>query len=426
MRFARTGLSSRRWVLAISDQIVSASSNAANLIVAAFLLSDVDAAGQMMLAVTIVYFAVNFIRSFVGDVLLVVMPRSATDHDRQELVRNATTTASAIVLVAIPAMLLLQLTAPAQLNLRYLAWGALVLPAIALQDVGRYVAFSTNSPAKALQIDIIWVAVQAMLVGLLTITGRVTAATLILAWGAGALIGAIVWLAAHRLNPLRGSPMSWLSVSKGLSGWFSATSVIGQIQVQILAMGISGVGGPSAFAQFRLAQVAILAPAQNAGMAAMSVLTPRSSRLSERCDVDAIRTQTRQSIIAISLVAVPALALLCVLARPLLRAYLPSYLPAAALAIPMAIYAYLYVIQAPYNSAFRGMLSGERVFGYGLASSLFAVGGFSIGIWFGGVVGACWGLASALALSTLLAHLIHRRSVVRLGSPTELLRKSSP
>jgi O-antigen/teichoic acid export membrane protein len=124
-------------------------------------------------------------------------------------------------------------------------------------------------------------------------------------------------------------PGRWLAEIRQLSGWFTATALLGQIQVQLVAFLVAGALGPAAFARLRLAQTAILAPAQNLMMATMGLLAPRASRLAAAGNNDQLRRHVRVLAWTLAAVATAAIAIVVPLARPALQAVLPHYADAA-------------------------------------------------------------------------------------------------
>jgi len=80
-----------------------------------------------------------------------------------------------------------------------------LLPALLLQDYWRAMAFACHRPDRALLNDSVFVAFQIIAIGGVVAAGRRTAPWFILAWGIGALAGAVVGFRQFRVAPhLRG------------------------------------------------------------------------------------------------------------------------------------------------------------------------------------------------------------------------------
>ncbi|MGH8877877.1 MAG: hypothetical protein ACRD0P_11115, partial [Stackebrandtia sp.] len=185
---------------------------------------------------------------------------------------------------------------------------------------------------------------------------------------------------------------------------FTGSAVIGQAQIQLIALLIPGLLGASAFAGLRLAQLVILQPVQNLVLASMGMLVPRTAALAEAGDLAGLRAQTRR-VLAISL-ALAAVLLLVVMfaAGPLLDWYRDgAYAEVAALALPVGIQAGVYLLQIPFTATLRGLRQGRRVF---VQYSLFTVAsllGAGLGAVGYGLPGAAWGLTfgSAVGLAAM-------------------------
>jgi O-antigen/teichoic acid export membrane protein len=398
--------------MGLADQIVSALSNAAAMVLPAVLLVDDHEAGAAMLALTVAYVVLSVNRSFIGDVLLAHASRQ-DDDSRARLVRDGS---AAALLVGVAAGLVffgvwLVWPSTGQLDLSQLIWVAPAMPFLVLQDTGRYAALAARQPERALVLDSIWVVVQALLVAGVVIQGHPTGGALLGCWGAGAAISAGCWMLRDRLNPLRGRPQRWLAETRHLSGWFATTAVLGQVQVQLIAFLVAGTLGTAAFARLRLAQTAVIAPVQNLMMAAMGLLVPRSSVLTAAGRMAELRRQTRVLALGATGLAAAILVVVILLAEPLLQVALPRYADAAPLRYPLGIQAGLYLVQIPYAAALRGMQSGRLLLIQYVVFSIVSVTGLIIGAHVAGLIGAAWGLCAGAAAGLLTMMLLYRVAV---------------
>src|SRR5947209_912511 len=284
-----------RWVATgLIDQVVIAAANAGLTLLALAVVSPRERAGQLLLSLSLGYLVLGLNREFVGNVLLAQVSR-LDGADRDRMVRNALAAAFCVGCLAAVALLAVwafwRHPVP-KADLRDLVWLAPFLPAILLHDTGRYVYLSEREPARALRIDLVWVATQigAIVAGALTI--GMLPGLLPASWGLGAVVGAGVFLVRSRVPAWRGDPRHWLAETRKLSGWFTATGVIGQLHVQAIGFVVTGQLTPDKLAYLRTAQTTLLQPMQNFVTAMMGLLVPRSSRLAADGDRAGLRRQT--------------------------------------------------------------------------------------------------------------------------------------
>jgi O-antigen/teichoic acid export membrane protein len=400
---------SRRVPLGLADQIVSALSNAAAILLPLVLLPDQQEAGAAILALTVAYVVLSVNRSFVGEVLLAHASRQDVTV-RARLVRDGAAAALVVGIVAGLVMFGVSALWPdtGNLDLSQLIWVAPAMPFVVIQDTGRYAAFAARQPERALVLDSVWVIVQALLVTGLVMWGHPTGGTLLACWGAGAAAGAVCWLLRDRLSPLAGRPRRWLTETRHLSGWFATTAVLGQVQVQLVAFLVAGTLGTAAFARLRLAQTVVIAPVQNLMMAAMSLLVPRSSLLVAGGKMAELRRQTRKLTVAAVGLAVGVFVIVMLLAEPLLQVALPRYADAAPLRYPLSIQAGIYLIQIPYAAALRGMQAARLLLLQYVIFAIVSIGGLIVGAHAGGLFGAAWGLCVGAAAGLVTMMVLYR------------------
>jgi len=402
----------RRLSVGLVDQAVVALANAANPILAAALLSK-RAAGIMLLALAVAYAANGLGRAFVGEVVLAHAPR-LDEPDRRALVRDGA--ATALCLGVFAALLLVALWASGvSASLGDLVWAAPAVPAVLLQDTGRHAALAAAAPARALAIDAGWVAVQASIIVGLALAGAISGGTLLAAWGAGAAVAAAGWLIRDRVNPLRGRPRRWLAETRHLSGWFTATAVVGQGHTLAVAFSVVGILDEAAYALLRLAQVTVLQPLQNLITAMNALLVPRASRLSGTRDAAALQHQTIRAALALGGFGMVLVVVAPLAAPPLLRWLLPEYVAVAALALPIAVQGMIYLAQVPFTAALRGMQRARSLLVQYVFFSAVSLAAFVTGARLGGLVWAAWGLTAGAAVGFVVMVSAYRLALRRLG-----------
>jgi O-antigen/teichoic acid export membrane protein len=408
-----TRLRTSRWVtFGLVDQAVIALANAGNTLLALTLL-DRTRAGIMLLSLGIGYFVIGVNRAFVGEVLLTLASRYEGERQR-ELIRDGAAAALTFALAA--ALLLgsvwLLLPARGGIDLRDLIWVAPFLPSLLLHDTARYSYLADRRPSRALVIDAVWVGTQ--LVGVLVIVaaGLVSAGGLFACWGLGATAGAAMFLLRSRIRPWRGSPRRWVSETRHLSGWFTATALVGQFQGQAVGFLVTNQLSPRELSGLRGAQTALLQPVQNFITAVMGLLVPRASRLAAAAQsgtdgaqaAAGLRRQTRTLALGFAVFGAVLVAVVVPVAR-LVLVHLPKFADIVPLALPIALQPAIYLIQLPFAAAIRGMHRARLLFLQYVVFTTTSLTGLVIGAHLDRLPGAAWGLTigSAVGLVAMIA-----------------------
>jgi O-antigen/teichoic acid export membrane protein len=396
-----------RWVTAgLVDQVVMGGANAANTLLAVGLLETRARAGTMLLSLGLGYLVLSVNRAFVGEVLLTQAPRlSGEDHRR--LIRHGLAAAVAVGVLA--ALVMLGVWAfwrhPGKnIDLPDLVWLAPFLPAILLHDTGRYTYLSEREPGQALVIDLIWVGSQATVIAGMIVFGSRSPGLLLASWGIGAVVGASAFLLRSGAEPWRGDPRRWLSETRHLSGWFTATSLVGQVNVQAINFLVAGRLSRTDLAVLRSGQSVLLQPVNNFAIAMMGLLVPRSSRLVGGGDAAGLRRQTVRVAAAFAGLAALMVALVVPVVH-VLGPHLGRYADIAPLALPISVQAGIYLLQIPFTAAVRGMQRGAMLFTQYLLFAAASLSGLMIGARHGHLLGAAWGLTAGavLGLAVMIA-----------------------
>jgi hypothetical protein len=356
----------------------------------------------MVLALGVGYFAMYINRAFVGDVLIALGSRYDDDR-RDQLVGNGLATALANGVVAGMVLIAVWAAWPRQadLDMHDLIWIAPFLPAIMVHDTARCSYLAARRPDQALVIDLVWMGTQASLVATLIVASIVSSGGLLAAWGLGAVAGSVAYLLRSRTLPWQGSPRRWLRTTRHLSGWFTATALVGQVHVQAVNFIVAFRLSPAEVSGLRFAQTALIQPVQNLITAVQGLLVPRSSRLahaaSQPTGVDAaaaaasLRRQTAQLAIGFASLG----ALIVVVVWPLAEMLLTrtgKFADIAPLALPTSLQAAIYLVQLPFAAALRGMHCARMLFVQYMVYSVVGLTGLAIGASANHLVGAVWGL----------------------------------
>ncbi len=396
-----------RWVtFGLVDQVVIALANAANNLLALALL-DRARAGVMLLSLGIGYLVIGTNRAFVGEVLLTLAPRY--EGERQlRLVRNGFAAALTFAVSAAVVLVVVWLVVPAQggVDLRDLIWVAPFLPSLLLHDTARYSYLANRQPQRALVIDAVWVGTQLVCVVVLVSSGLTSAGGLFACWGLGATAGTTVFLLRSRIWPWQGSPRRWLSETRHLSGWFTATALIGQFQGQAVGFLVAAQLSARELSGLRGAQTALLQPVQNFITAVMGLLVPRASRLAADAArsgpagtqaAAGLRRQTRVLALGFAGLGAVMVAVVVPLARAVL-VHLPKFADIAPLALPIAIQPTIYLVQLPFAAALRGMHRARLLFLQYVLFTTTSLTGLVLGAWLDRLPGAAWGLTTGSAV----------------------------
>lgn len=413
------------WVTAgLVDQVVIATANAANTLLALALL-DRSRAGIMLLSLGVSYLVIGINRAFVGEVLLALASRYDGER-RDRLVRNGLTAAFVVALSAAVLLIALWLGLPAKgdIDLRDLIWVAPFLPSLLLHDTARYSYLAAQRPQQALVIDAIWVGTQLVSVTAMYLTGLTSAAGLFVSWGLGATVGASVFLLRSGMRPWGGNPRQWFTETRFLSGWFTATAIVGQFQTQAGGFLVAGQLSARELSGLRGAQTALLQPVQNFITAVMGLLVPRASRLAAAAGegshdaAAALRRQTRTLALGFAVLGVVMVAVVVPVARTIL-VRIPKFADITPLALPIAIQPAIYLGQLPFAAAMRGMHRGRMLFLQYLVFTTTSLSGVVVGAQLDRLPGAAWGLTTGSAVGLIAMIVLYHYALRGLAAASD-------
>src|SRR4051794_31870974 len=270
----------RRVGAGLVDQAVMASANAAMTLLPIGLFGA-HRAGALVLSISLGYLILAVSREFVGNVLLAQASR-LEGAEQTRLVRHGMAAATALGVLGSMVFLLVWAfwRHPVHnADLQDLIWLVPFLPVVLCYDASRYGWFAARAQGRALVHDLVWVGAQALILVGFAVAGALTPGALLASWGLGACAALAFYLLRTGAQPWRGDPRRWIAETRHLSGWFTATALVGQLQVQAVGFLVTGRISQSDLAILRSAQTAFLQPVQNLVTAAMALLVPRSSRL---------------------------------------------------------------------------------------------------------------------------------------------------
>ncbi|MGH3730780.1 MAG: hypothetical protein ACRDTU_18800, partial [Micromonosporaceae bacterium] len=400
----------QRAIAGLADQAFNAGSNAVNGLVAGILLGP-SAYGRYVAAIGVAFITVAVARSFVGEVMLTHTAR-ARGEDYRGQVRDATAASLSVGAVAVALGIAIWLAGFELMS--DLLWLVPFLPAALLADAGRYALLSQRRPQRSMLITGVALLVQLSVVVGLVSADAVRPSTLLVAWGLGTTVGAVVALSLGYVNPFLGRPRNWVRSTGHLSTWFTASAILAQLQNWVVLYFVGGFLGHADLGGLRMLQMLVLMPVQNFIWALGGMIVPGYSHFSSEVDVVRIRRRTRMLLLGFAAVGVLLLALVPV-GEWLLATLLPAYADFGILIWPIALQAGLYLAQSPLNAALRGMQRARYTFlqyavfaGVTLPASL-------IGALIGGVLGVAYGMVVGAAVGWCAAYLLYRRALSALA-----------
>jgi O-antigen/teichoic acid export membrane protein len=417
-----------RWVTAgVVDQVVMASANAAMTLLPLGLWGKSATAGTLVLTIGLGYLVLALSREFVGNVLLTQAAR-LSGEPRERLVRHGLAAAATVGCAA--AVVFLAVWAfyrhpSSKIDMSYLIFLAPFLPVVLVHDAGRYAYLSDREPASALVIDLVWVGTQAAVIAAMLASGHRSPGLLLASWGLGACAGATTFLLRTGARPWRGDPRQWLAETKHISGWFTATAVVAQIQVQAIGFLVTGRLSKGDLAVLRSGQSALLQPVQNFVIAMMGLLVPRASRLAGEHDRTGLRRQTVRIAAVFALLGAVMVAVVVPLAHAL-RPHLGRYEVIVPLSLPISIQAAIYLLQVPFTAAMRGMQLARRLFAQYVIFACTSLTGLVIGSAHG-LRPATWGLCIGSAVGLVVMISLYVWSAARMpDAPADLAPPEEP
>ncbi|NUU31991.1 hypothetical protein [Arthrobacter sp. C9C5] len=284
------------------------------------------------------------------------------------------------------------------------------LPGLLLQDSTRQILFAAGRGRSAFINDLLWAVLMVPAFGLVFLSGRVNAASLVLAWGAAATVAAAAGCFQCRVVPSVRQVRSWLYSQRGL--WprylFEGAAINGSQQVMFFAIG--GLLGLSAVGEMKLVLV-MLGPVNVLVQGIGVVAVPEAAR------AIAIGSSRFRRVTAGFSLVVSLGALLWGITVELLPgswgiALAGQGWPAAsALVVPMFLVQVFYGANTGPAVGLRGMGEARRSMWTRIATSCLAVIFPVSGAAAVGLQGAVWGLVAAAVLNAGIWYLQFRTAI---------------
>jgi O-antigen/teichoic acid export membrane protein len=238
--------------LAVVDQGVSSISNVAITVLVAR-VADAPTFGVFALVYASVVLLQGSADGLIGEPFAVLHSDSAPDEARRGL-RQAAGAAVAVGGAIAAGLALVGAALPEPARSLLLCY-ALLAPALLVQSLWRFACFALRRPGTAVANDLVWMAVQVAALGVVIAAGAATPASLVLAWGTGAVAAAVVGFVQLGIGPDLAGGGAWLRQTSHLGVRYAAEffSTFGANQAALTATG--WIAGLAAVAQLRGAQL---------------------------------------------------------------------------------------------------------------------------------------------------------------------------
>jgi O-antigen/teichoic acid export membrane protein len=291
---------------------------------------------------------------------------------------------------------------------------AVCVPLLLLQDLGRFIAFSTHRPTRAVWLDLTWLVLVIAAVGGLVASGSTSLPWFVAVWaGSGAAAG-VLTLVQYRHHRVR-LQLGWLRET-----WsFSWRYTLSFASMQSAALGVSValivIAGAKALGAVRGALL-LLGPFVQFQAAAIAAGVAEVSRMAPD-DVSGVRRhvlRTTRLTFAVAAVNATVLVLLPdVVGEQILGA---TWAETEPLLLPAGIQMVLLGLISGTRSALLGLRAVRRTTALDIGTTVFTLSSTVAGAIVGGAVGAFWFIACAqgvVAAVWWIAFSSHKQS----GSP---------
>ncbi len=315
----------------------------------------------------------------------------------------------------------------------FLALG-LTMPALLLQDSWRYAFFALGRGHHAFANDVLWAAVQVPLLLYLKMSGHANVFTFILAWGAGAVAGAVVGALQAHVVPSLSAARDWLVQHRDLGPRFLVENTGGNAADSLRSYGVSYLLGLAAVGYIQAASV-LMGPFKVIFYGMGMVTIPEAARL--------LRHSPRR-LPLFCMAASAALGLMALVWGVVLLVAMPMGLghlmlgsiwrPAYPLVLPTALAMVGTCVSTGAGIGMHALGAARRSLRATLASSLLLLTCALTGAEIGGTVGTMRLVAAASWLGTVLFWWQFRKALAEHGAARSRLwpgqagrhRRSSP
>ena len=281
---------------------------------------------------------------------------------------------------------------------------AILAPGLALQEFWRVASFSAQRARTAAFNDLLWALGLAIAFLILFLGFHVTAASSLLAWGAGAWFAAGLGLLQLRVKPRMSRTTAHTARELvRVGGWFSGANGIFSAGMFGVAAIVAVVAGNHDLGLFRMVQGNLFGPVQIVIIAAESVFMPHLVRAIRATSISGLRESLYYSLLITAAVGAYGLALQFCAPYLLLHVVGASYLPAVVLIFPMLIAFMLDAIGDGANVLLRARARGQVLVIMQIVAAATRLLAVLLLAHADGLVGAAWGLAAGSGIGTMVS-----------------------
>lgn len=387
------------------DNIIFSVSSLLVFIWSAHVLDPADFGRFALVLLVFVFVQGSLVRSLVSWTVM-VHPEDADSRPRAVL-GSAVLLAVGAGVLCLVAGALLQL-GDTGMGSSLLVVGAL-MPLLAVQEVGRFIAFAQAKPSRAIVIDVMWLVLTVVALTAIQLLDSMSLLWMVIGWGGtGAVAGLWVfaqqgWPRAHDLS------LTWLKERWNFS-WRSLVAASSSATVALIGAGlVAAVSGPLAVAAVRAALL-LERPSTTVQMAVATSAGADIAR--QRPDNAGLLAHQRRAMLVSLVVAALNFGVLFLIPDALGELVLGDVWH---LVTPLLLIIGLRVLVMAGQSGVRAALMGRRqisqVMKIDIAGTVLSIVGFVIGAYLGDAEGAYWGSLVGLSLTVagwwwaLISHL---------------------
>ncbi|MGY1635473.1 hypothetical protein ACI78V_02325 [Geodermatophilus sp. SYSU D00742] len=394
-----------RQLLTLTDQALSSATNFAVSIAAARALTP-RALGAFAVAMATYLIMLGIVRAACGETLLV-------RHAGSPAERWPSLTSASTGLAAAGGGLAAVLSVGAGLlvgggtGTALVALGVL-LPGLLVQDAWRYCFLGQGRPGAATVLDAAWLVLLVPALAALALTGWLTAASLVLAWGAAGVLALAAGLVLDTARPSLPAGRAFLRAHGQLIRRYSLEFLTGYGSYQLLVYALAAQFGLALTGLLRLALTA-LSPVNVLFQGAYTVATLRGIELRPRGRAALLRWSATVAA-ALTAIALAWTAALLLAPDDLMRALLGEAWPAARELVPwLGVWLVTVAVQSGAATGLHSIADSARSLRAQLCSAP-AVLAFA---WGGAVLAAAPGVAVGYALAGATALAIWWQAYLR-------------
>ncbi len=280
------------------------------------------------------------------------------------------------------------------------------LPLLVLQDIGRYLGIVTHRPSFSLTLDLVWLALMIVALGIVIVAHAETLAWFVLAWAASGAVSGMLVLWTYRGHALRLS-LSWLRETWGFSWRYLLSFTATQGSALVASIGIVVISGVRTLGAVRGALL-LVSPIVTFQAASISAGVAEVSRLPT--GGHGVGRHIRRTTALTVGVAGANLLVLVFLPDELGRFVLgATWEPTKPLLLPASIQMVLLALISGTRSTLLGLRAIRVTVKIDIASTVIALTATLVGVVLGGALGAYWALAVGQGLIVVIWWTVYLR-----------------